>query len=224
MRRAASIQNQLAAAALLGFVALDAAAATLTVKVVDERGAPIAGAAVFVTADGARETPARSEPPTAVMDQVHNAFVPHLLVVEKGTAVTFPNSDSVSHHVYSFSDAKRFELGLYKGDVYPPVQFDVPGIVVLGCNIHDDMLGYIVVVDTPHFAVTGADGTASLDGLAAGEYELDMWTPRARPNGLPAASRITIGDSASNGATLTVRGKLAPDHQHSGAGLSWQRY
>ncbi len=69
----------------------------------------------------------------------------------------------MSHHVYSFSEAKTFELALYKGNAHPPLVFDRPGVVVLGCNIHDSMLGYILVVDTPHFASTDAAGALSLD-------------------------------------------------------------
>ena len=88
------------------------------------------------------------------MDQAKNAFVPICWSCRPGTSVLFPNNDAVSHQVYSFSEAKTFELGLYKGNVYPPLQFDKPGVVVLGCNIHDGMLGYIVVVDTPYFALT----------------------------------------------------------------------
>ena len=212
-----------ATAALLACGVLECTAATLTVTVVDERGAPVARVAVHAVAAAPRAVSERSTP-TAVMDQKNNAFVPNLLVVETGTSVLFPNSDSVSHHVYSFSEAKAFELGLYKGDVYPPVQFDKPGIVVLGCNIHDGMLGYIVVVDTPHFATTDEDGTVVLDGLAPGDYVVDIWTPRARPSGLPAATLVAIAESSTNATSFTLRGKLADDHDHRAAGLSWERY
>ena len=157
------------------------------------------------------------------MDQANNAFVPHVLVIQTGTQVLFPNSDSVSHHVYSFSEAKSFELGLYKGNAYPPVSFDRPGIVVLGCNIHDGMLGYIVVVDTPYFALTDERGTARLPSVAAGDYVVDVWTPRARPAGLPAGVRLSVGEQPAQ-TTFTLRGKLAQDHDHAGAGLQWNRY
>ena len=93
----------------------------------------------------------------------------------------------MSHHVYSFSETKTFELPLYKGDVYPPVLFDQPGIVVLGCNIHDGMLGYVVVVDTPHFARTNEQGVALIDGVPNGDYAVTVWTPRVRPASLPPA-------------------------------------
>src|SRR6185295_4587831 len=121
-------------------------AGTLEVKVADERGEPVAHVAVYATSLApAAAKKANAPKRTAVMDQKHNEFVPNMLIVSAGTEVQFPNSDVVSHHVYSFSQAKTFELGLYKGNVYPPVVFDELGVVVLGCNIHNSMMGYIVV-------------------------------------------------------------------------------
>jgi hypothetical protein len=145
-----------------------------------------------------------------------------MLVVQVGTEVTFPNGDDVSHHVYSFSPAKTFELGLYKGNQYPPVEFDQPGIVVLGCNIHDSMLGYILVVDTPYFAVTNDQGIALL-AVPAGDYAVEAWTPRARPRDTPAAHSISIGDTAAE-VEIRIGGRLAPPHAHGHTSLSWKRY
>lgn len=160
----------------------------------------------------------------AVMDQKDNAFVPHMLVVQRGTAVTFPNSDSVSHHVYLFSEAKRFELALYKGNQHPPLVFDRPGIVVLGCNIHDGMLGYVVVVDTPHFATTDTAGRAVLHGLAAGAYTVDVFTPRAKPKDVPSARTVTLaGDADAARVELAFSGRLSAPHGASD-NLTWHRY
>jgi hypothetical protein len=157
------------------------------------------------------------------MDQQDQQFVPHVLVVRTGTQVTFPNSDSVSHHVYSFSPAKPFELGLYKGNVYPPFTFDKPGIVVVGCNIHDGMLGYIRVVDTPHFAVTNERGVAVIDGVPNGDYSVEVWSPRAREQSLPPARQVRA-DNGRAAVEVRITGKLAPAHGHGGAGLKWDRY
>jgi len=197
------------------------AAAALDVTVVDEHGAPIELVAVYAVPD----KPVASAPakPTAVMDQKHKAFVPHVLVVQTGTSVDFPNNDTVSHHVYSFSDPKSFELPLYKGDAHPPLVFDKPGIVVLGCNIHDDMLGYIYVVDTPYFATTDDSGKARIAALPAGGYGVRVWTPRARPGDLPPDVTVTL-DGADRGVALQIKGKLAAEHDQGGSGLSWQRY
>lgn len=130
-------------------------------------------------APGAR-TPAlvrASEPKSAVMDQRNLAFLPRVLVVSTGTSVEFPNNDSVSHQVYSFSAAKRFQLPLYKGETHSPVTFDRPGLVVLGCNIHDSMVGYIYVTDAPFFATTETDGSATFKDMPAGDYQVTIWSP-----------------------------------------------
>jgi hypothetical protein len=158
------------------------------------------------------------------MDQAHNAFVPHVLVVQTGTSVLFPNNDVVSHHVYSFSPAKTFELGLYKGNPHPPLVFDRPGVVVLGCNIHDGMLGYILVVDTPHFALTDAQGALALDGLGADDYALHLWTPRLRPGDLPPEQTVSMSTDGDVTITFKLTGKLLPDHELMTSSLSWERY
>jgi plastocyanin len=201
--------------------AAQSAAATLEARAVDNRGQPVAEVAIYAVPRDAATAPARAGS-TAVMDQQHNAFVPHTLVVQAGTSVLFPNSDTVSHHVYSFSEAKSFELGLYKGNAYPPLAFDKAGIVVLGCNIHDGMLGYILVVDTPYFALTDDSGRAVLESLPPGTYDVHAWTPRAKPADAPSPTTIAIG-TGSQAITFTT-GKLQPAHDHGGAGLTWQRY
>lgn len=212
--------------AVLALLALGIAshgrAATLEVSVTDDEGRPVERVAVYVTAVNGGDVELRT--PTAVMDQQHKQFVPHVLVVQTGTSVLFPNHDDVSHHVYSFSRSKPFELGLYKGQAYPPVVFDEPGTVVLGCNIHDGMLGYIKVVDTPYFALTNGEGAALIDGLPDGDYSLEVWTPRLRENGLPSPQPLAVvsGDVAPLVVRLT--GRLAPDHEHGESSLSWDRY
>src|SRR5581483_347477 len=118
------------------------------------------------------ETRRLPAPQPAVMDQQNRRFVPAILPVQTGAQVSFPNTDSISHHVYSFSPAKRFELYLPKGEHGSQVTFDRPGVVALGCNIHDWMLAYILVVDTPWFTQTDRNGRAELGELPAGGYRL----------------------------------------------------
>jgi plastocyanin len=113
-----------------------------------------------------------------VVDQIDKQFVPRVQVVEVGTAVTLPNNDHVRHQVYSFSPARRFELPLYAGVPAKPILFDKPGIVVLGCNIHDWMIGYIYVSESPYFAKTRADGTAVLANLPPRAYVVRVWHPQ----------------------------------------------
>jgi plastocyanin len=154
-----------------------AQAGDLNVSVQDRRGHPIADAVVTAvpSAGGGRQPVA--ERAKAIMDQQNLAFVPQVLVVAVGSDVQFPNNDMVSHQVYSFSPAKRFQLPLYKGTVHPPVNFDKPGLVVLGCNIHDQMVGYIYVTDAPYFGKTDAHGTVHWSGIPADSYDVTLWSP-----------------------------------------------
>jgi plastocyanin len=112
----------------------------------------------------------------AIIDQVNKQYVPRVSVVRTGTEITFPNSDRIRHQVYSFSKPNKFNLKLYAGSPPTPVTFDKPGLVVLGCNIHDHMVAFVGVVDTPYFAKTPASGTAALN-LPAGRYRMRVWHP-----------------------------------------------
>lgn len=225
MRTIRSVRALLRSAALVALVLAPAGhgyAAPLEVSVADEQGRPVGQVAVYVTAVDAAPQALRT--PTATMDQHDKEFMPHMLVVQTGTSVQFPNHDDVSHHVYSFSRAKSFELGLYKGQAYPPVVFDVAGTVVLGCNIHDGMLGYIKVVDTPHFALTNDEGVALIDGLPDAEYTLEVWTPRLRENALPAPQPLVVSAGNAPPVAVQLSGRLAPEHSHGKSSLSWDRY
>lgn len=148
--------------ALLLVAAPMAGAAELVVQV-DDGTAPLADAVVSL--HGASPSSARGR---AVMDQRNTAFVPGVLPIRAGTAVSFPNSDTVRQQLYSFSAPRPFELPLYSGTPPEPVVFDKPGVVVVGCNIHDWMIGHIVVLDTPLFGKSGADGRVSLAAPAGG--------------------------------------------------------
>lgn len=114
----------------------------------------------------------------AVMDQKGLRFVPHVLVIQVGSTVEFPNSDPVSHNIFSISDAKRFNLGLYGRGTMRRIKFDRPGVVGLLCNVHLEMAAYIVVVKNPYFAQTGADGAYRIDGVPAGQHSLRCWHER----------------------------------------------
>src|SRR5688572_25443141 len=168
------------------------AAASLVVEVRDERGAPVTDAVVYAVPEGKVPPPSRR----GVVDQKNRMFVPHVMAVQTGTAVSFPNSDNVRHQVYSFSPAKRFQLPLYAGTPGAPVVFDKPGVVTVGCNIHDQMSAYIVVVDTPYFALT-AGGRAKLSGLPEGTYDVRVWYPGMRNEPRPQSVRVGADELTS---------------------------
>ncbi len=164
--------------------------ATLEVQVRDRAGAPVEDAVVWAIADDIRTGPARR---TAVMDQKNRMFIPHVLAIQTGTSVEFPNSDNVLHHVYSFSPAKQFQLPLYKGKPPAPVVFEKAGIVELGCNIHDRMSAFIVVVDTPHFGMTDEGGRITLRDLPPATYSVFLWYQSMREPE-PPKQRVRIND------------------------------
>jgi plastocyanin len=169
------------------------AAASLTVQVMDSAGKPLADAAVFLESKEAR---AAAKPGREVaVEQVALQFKPRMSIVTTGTAVSFPNHDKVRHHVYSFSPVKNFELKLYTGTPATPVVFDRSGIALLGCNIHDNMTAWVVVVDTPYFGRTGADGRVALEGVPRGSYQLRTWHT-SQPVGAPASEQtVAVADS-----------------------------
>jgi hypothetical protein len=180
-----------AAAAVLSVAATaTATAATVDLTLLQPGGRPLAGAVLYALP----LTPRRLPPPAAaVMDQRDRRFVPAILPVQTGALVSFPNTDSISHHVYSFSPAKRFEIYLPRGGEHPPVRFDRAGVVALGCNIHDWMLAYILVVDTPWFAQTDAAGRARLQGVPVGRYRLVVWHPRIVERETGLARELDLG-------------------------------
>ena len=209
------MRRTLAAGALAIAVALNAGGpastqtAGMEVTVKDERGKPVADAVVSLTAPGAAAPPPRAA--SAVMDQQNKEFVPLVLPVTVGTPVAFPNRDNIRHHVYSFSAAKKFELPLYIGTPATPVVFDKPGSVVLGCNIHDWMVGHIYVLNTPYFVKTAESGSARIAEVPPGTYEARVWHPRLKLETEKTARPVTI--TAGEPATVTFTVDLKPDRR-----------
>ena len=167
------------ACAATGFSCPALCASTVHAQVVGPAGEPIEDAAVFLRPINGQK-PGKHVPQPASIAQHDREFVPYLTVVQTGAAVSFPNQDPVQHHVYSFSKAKKFEIKLYAGDGPEPIVFDQPGVVTMGCNIHDWMLGYVFVVDTPWFGKSDAKGLVQIDAVEDGEYEAGIWHPRQR--------------------------------------------
>jgi plastocyanin len=176
-------------------------AAPLAVTVTDPAGKPIEGAVVAVNVSGVATIAAPGT--TAQVAQQGRQFVPRITVVQAGTAVSFPNLDTVRHHVYSFSPIKTFELKLYAGTPSAPVVFDKVGTAVLGCNIHDRMSAWVVVVDTPFFAKTDAEGHARVE-VPDGEHRMRVWHPLQNEPVQPV-ERMVRG-----GGAVAVQLSLAP--------------
>jgi plastocyanin len=168
-------------------------AGPLSVQVADSGGRPVADAAVYAEPASGQVPPKTGR--KAEIEQKGGKFLPGVMVVQTGTDISFPNNDTVRHHVYSFSPAKVFELKLYSGVPANPVHFDKPGTVIVGCNIHDQMVAYIHVVPTPYFGKTDASGKVRLEGLPPGKYQLKAWH-----FALPAGTQIPEQDvSVSDG-------------------------
>ncbi|MCX7059069.1 MAG: methylamine utilization protein [Proteobacteria bacterium] len=199
-----------------------ALAGDVRVEVIGRDGAPVSGVAIVL------EMPAGmahgSVHHTARMDQQNRRFIPEVLVVESGTSVEFPNSDSVSHQVYSFSSPRRFQLPLYKGVTRGPVTFGQPGLVVLGCNIHDEMVGYILVTDSPFHGATDASGTAHISAVTAGTYRVSAWGPRINDGGGTLAATLAVSGDAPQSLTLRLHEPLRRNPSPRPGRVDWDGY
>ena len=160
----------------------------LDLKILDKNGAPVANAVVSFP-----KTKAAEQASLAIMDQVDKQFAPYVLVVQKNQMVDFPNSDAVRHHVYSFSQPNQFEIQLFSGSEAKPITFKNEGVVVLGCNIHDNMIGYIYINGGELTAMTDNLGKVSVslpdDIKSAAEVELTVWHPELSPM---QTKRVTV--------------------------------
>jgi len=154
----------------LPLLAAGARASGIAVQVQDAAGKVVPDTVIYAES----EAPASARPGTAEIEQRGLKFIPLVTVVQTGTTILFPNNDKVRHHIYSFSPAHKFDQKLYSGQSASPQVFDKAGTVVLGCNIHDKMLAFVKVVDTPYFAKTDGSGAARIE-LAPGKYTVKAW-------------------------------------------------
>jgi plastocyanin len=200
-----------AAALAIWIVAAPASAGDLVVTVRTPQGAPIADAVVSIAASASGPI---HFPWPYRMAQQNIMFHPFVLIVPVGADVDFPNLDQVRHHVYSFSPAKTFELKLYGHDETRVVHFDKPGVVQLGCNIHDSMIAFIDVVTTPYVAKTGADGVARIAGAPAGAQPVRIWRPFLKAPGATLTQTVQI--PAAGEARLAITADLRPPPDHMG--------
>ena len=173
-------------------------AAPVVIDVRGPDGLPLAGAVVSL--ENARFGTAPPRGPYAI-EQRNISFQPHVLVVPVGAIVSFPNRDRVRHHVYSFSHAKKFDLKLYGREERRTVTFDKAGAIALGCNIHDQMSGFVYVAATPFADQVDAAGRTSFADVPAGVATLRVWHPSIRSRDNSLARAITV---APDGFATTV--------------------
>ena len=183
-----------------------ACAGTLSVQVSDNAGKPLADAVVVATADGGVAMPRFLKP--AEIEQRGLKFLPLVSVIQTGSRISFPNNDKVKHHIYSFSPAKKFDQKLYSGVAAAPQVFDKAGLVVLGCNIHDRMVSYVKVVDSPYFAKTDAAGVARIEVPAAGKYTVSAW--HYNMSGAIAEQAAALGGETDAALAFKLAMKPAP--------------
>jgi plastocyanin len=175
-----------------------AGSSMITGRVTGTDGKGLAEAVVFVQGPTSSPRTPDGVALQATMDQIEKTFVPGLLPIVVGTRVRFPNRDQIHHHVYSFSRTKTFELPLYKGEDAPPVLFDKVGVVKVGCNIHDWMSSIILVLPSPYFAQTDADGRFALEDLPPGQYDVVAWheLSKAKPEDTVQSVNVFTGEEA----------------------------
>lgn len=175
-----------------------ASAARVDVQVQDAAGKPLQGAVAYLESPAAR---AAARPLTGIeIEQADRKFTQAVTVVTAGSQIHFPNRDKVRHHVFSFSKPKTFEIKLYAGTPANPVVFDQPGLVVLGCNIHDTMLAWVLVVETPWYGQTNALGQLRLPDVPPGVYRLRVWHADLLVGTMPIDQPLTVGASESSAA------------------------
>lgn len=200
------------------FMAAHCWAHDLKVQVISLDNKPMADTVVYIEASG--ENPLLPVK-VAIMDQQNKAFVPHVLAVAAGTTVDFPNTDTVNHYVYSFSEIKKFQFKLFKGDLENhQILLDKPGLITIGCNIHDFMLGYIFVAPTPYVGVTDVKGEVTLKLPDKGEFQLAIWHERANEDLSQITQKIII-ESANQSVRFRMTKALKPQRKMSHEGENY---
>ena len=171
----------------------------------DAKSAPVADAVAWLTPIESAQAPLLPPAEPIVITQEGEEFSPAVTPVVAGTRIVFTNRDKIQHHVYSLSKTKRFEVPLFGSESKPSVLFDQPGIIALGCNIHDWMSAHVVVLATPYFAKTPADGAVTISALPPGKYRLEIWHPR-----LASDTRRELTIAAGEAPVQTISVVLKP--------------
>lgn len=166
--------------------------ASLRVVVQNSEQQPVEYAVVYVT-----NLPQEITSKTITVDQIDKEFIPYVTAIPKGSSINFANNDNIRHQVYSFSQSKQFEIPLYGGSPQNPVQFDSPGAVPLGCNIHDWMSAYVYVLENDKFTLTNKNGEGTIVNLPSGNYELQVWHPKLDGETEDTRQTVVVGKELS---------------------------
>ncbi len=190
--------------AFLAIASLSAAASTLKLQVADQGGKPLADAVATLMPE-TPDTAPKAAPRDHYIDQKDETFIPLVEIVPVGDSVIFRNSDRTRHHVYTFSPLGQFEFILKPNESSPPVKLQKPGVIPVGCNIHDFMINYLFVTDSRWAAKSDSQGIATLTDVPPGSYTVKWWHPRQRPGAAPVTGTVTVsGDQSSAAATVPV--------------------
>lgn len=182
------------------WLSLPSLAASLSVQVVDGDQQPLPDAVVYLIPDAPYVATNGGE---FEVEQKNKIFTPFVTIMPTGSMASFPNRDGIGHHVYSFSPAKNFQLPLSDQELTDTIVFDQPGLVTVGCNIHDWMVAYIYVVDTPYFAKADANGQALIDDLPAGDYEVRVAHPGMRA-AQPLTRQVSVSANSDDSEAFTL--------------------
>jgi hypothetical protein len=181
-----------------------ATAGTVSIAVVDSSGRPMRDAVVSLFPNEASRMPAAATvlEGSRIVGQQSETFLPLVSILPVGGAIVFTNGDHTMHHVYSFSPIRQFEFVLNAGEKSGAVRFDRAGIAAIGCNIHDQMISYVYVTESPWTVLTGPDGIARFE-LPAGAYRTQLWHPEMAPGRQVPSTGIVVGNAPIS-ATLTL--------------------
>jgi len=185
------------------FPAFISANSTLTIQVNDQSNSPLEHVVISIFPQKSEYSSKAPLHKMEMIDQVDKEFIAHVLPIQVGTAIQFPNNDQIRHHVYSFSTAKTFEIPLYKGMPASPIVFDKTGLVSIGCNIHDWMSAYIYVVATDIFSLTNTQGLAVFS-LPKGEYSIHYWHQDIDKKKNSAAQVISIKENSKQTISISL--------------------
>lgn len=212
------VSRTLLCAGLLLLVCRPAAATNFAARVLDQDGKPVANAVISIVADGkTMPAPATRLDPVRIVDQRDETFIPLVTILPRDGRVVFANNDKTKHQVYSFSPIKQFEITLAQGEKSPSFAFDKAGVAVLGCNIHDHMIAYVFVAESPWTALTGPDGRAVISDVPPGNYKVQVWHPQLPPGAATPEEPVVLTGETTE---FSTRLKLLPPppmmHMHMG--------